>query len=135
MAGRPVHGAELPAVVEVQGGPLADEQVQGSLYTRPEWKEEFRRDFSKIVVDKCSIATKEAIASNEDIKVLKIFISLEINVSCVYRTSERRKEFERRSLIQLLSIWWRSLALLLTQVLKQRLYCCCILNVSQGWIQ
>lgn len=93
--GLPGHD-ELPGVEELKGQPQADEQVQGSLYTRPEWKEEFRRDFSKIVVEKCSLATKEAIASNEEIKVLEIFIYLSIEASCVYRISGRRRESERR---------------------------------------
>ena len=63
------HAEQLPDKHQ----PDEQHMEQGqSLHLYPEWKEDFRRNFSKIVVEKCSQSTKEAFANNEDIKVLEI---------------------------------------------------------------
>ena len=41
-----------------------------TVHQNPEWKEYFKRNFGTIIVEKLSHASREAIANNEDIKVL-----------------------------------------------------------------
>ena len=41
-----------------------------TVHLNPDWKEEFKRDYQELIVQKCSQETREAIGSNQDIQVL-----------------------------------------------------------------
>ena len=41
-----------------------------SVHLNPNWKDNFKKHFLTIIVENCSTVTREAIANDEDIKVL-----------------------------------------------------------------
>ena len=48
----------------------AQHSASTTVHTNPRWMDEFKRDFVELIVDKCSMVTRDAFEKNDDVKVL-----------------------------------------------------------------
>ena len=48
----------------------AQHSASTTVHTNPRWMDEFKTDFVELIVDKCSVVTKDAFEKNDDVKVI-----------------------------------------------------------------
>ena len=84
---------------EDQGATSADLEEEtkskpSTPYTNPTWLKDIRSNYKKLVVSKCSQQTRQAVASNEKIKVASLLSRLIIFVGTTYFTCQGSQEEE-----------------------------------------